>query len=100
MCHKSKELRANPLEFYDIINQDVCGENPCDDGSVCLKMGGVTCLSREGCRAERLRECVDLETLTCTVRDDNATVTAEEGKFELHAAPQYSFLHFRCSVWR
>lgn len=46
-------------------------ENLCEDGEVCLRTGGVTCLSRDGCRPERLRRCVDLEALRCRRREDD-----------------------------
>ena len=51
--------------------QDVCREIPCGDGEVCLRTGGVTCLSREGCRPERLRRCVEAAALTCRMREDD-----------------------------
>ncbi len=31
----------------------------------------MTCLSSNGCRQERLRRCVSLESLRCRARDDN-----------------------------
>ena len=51
-------------------SQDVCAENGCEDGEVCVRTGGVTCLSSDGCRPDRLRRCVDLDTLRCRNRDD------------------------------
>ena len=30
----------------------------------------MTCLSSDGCRPDRLRRCVDLDTLRCRNRDD------------------------------
>lgn len=47
----------------------MCRENPCGDGEVCLRNGGVTCLSTGGCRPDRLRRCVDLTTLRCKRRE-------------------------------
>ena len=38
---------------------------------MCLRTGGVTCLSREGCRPERLRRCVEAAALTCRMREDD-----------------------------
>jgi hypothetical protein len=39
---------------------------------VCMKSGGVTCLSSEGCRPEHLRHCVNLETLKCRTREGDS----------------------------
>lgn len=50
-------------------SQDVCAENLCEDGEVCVRTGGVTCLSSDGCRPDRLRRCVDLDTLRCRSRE-------------------------------
>ena len=49
----------------------MCGENPCDreEGQVCLRTGGRTCLSRAGCHVDRQRRCVDLDALRCRRRD-------------------------------
>ena len=43
-----------------------------------MRIGGVTCLSREGCHPERLRRCVDLETLRCRAREGDDDGDAEE----------------------
>lgn len=37
-----------------------------------MKSGGVTCLSRNGCRPERLRLCVALDTLRCRTRESDS----------------------------
>lgn len=48
----------------------MCEQLPCDEGEFCLRMGGVTCLSRMGCERTRFRRCIDPETLVCAAQDD------------------------------
>lgn len=50
-----------------------------------MKSGGVACLSREGCRPERLRRCVNLNTLRCMAREgdgdeDTAVTEGSDGQ--------------------
>lgn len=47
-----------------------------------MRMGGVTCLSRAGCRSDRLRRCVDLTSLTCKRRDQNLQLPEEDSTGE------------------
>jgi hypothetical protein len=38
----------------------------------------VTCLSREGCRPERLRQCINITALACSRRDFDAAGNEED----------------------
>ena len=60
----------------------MCEQFPCEDDEVCLRMGGVTCLSRRGCAARRLRRCVDLEALVCRSGDDDEDGSGDDGSGE------------------
>ena len=62
--------------------QSVCERFPCGDGEFCLKKGGVTCLSRNGCDRSRLRRCINLATLTCEGRDNDDSEEEEEEEEE------------------
>ncbi|XP_019848788.1 PREDICTED: uncharacterized protein LOC109580248 [Amphimedon queenslandica] len=54
-----------------------CIRFPCDSGQVCLKRGGVSCLSRDtGCRPDTLRHCISVEDLSCT--NETATRTSTD----------------------
>ena len=57
--------------------QDVCEMYPCNStlGEICLRGGGVTCLSRLGCRDNTLRTCVVPAALRCRISDDGAGMT-------------------------
>ena len=60
------------------MSQDVCEQYPCPEGEACSRAGGVTCLHRSGCSPEHLRSCVNLSTLTCRTREEDARVATTE----------------------
>ena len=49
----------------------MCAAHPCEEGEVCLKRGGASCLSRRGCRAKHFRSCVDPNALRCRRRGND-----------------------------
>lgn len=64
-----RRLNASQFRNGSCSRRDVCADIPCESGMACVKNGGVTCLSREGCRPHRRRRCIDLANITCQMRE-------------------------------
>ena len=62
---------------------------------MCLRGGGVSCLSRQGCREDRFRRCVNLTNLVCRRRggDDDAGERPTENTNEEEEEEEGGKLH-------